>query len=227
MLHRNLVTVFILLILIAPRANTAELGIKSADTEPPRELDRSIRTLLSNRSLQLNDAAGEPVAELWFPKTVATEATAVQVKNGLTYREIPQSTFLGSVRFDRVFTDYRNQKIPAGVYTMRMAYQPDIGEHEKTAPHTEFALLCPAASDRSPALIEEVEDLHELSRKSSDSGHPAVLLLFPVKDPGKEPKFESKPAGHGVLHYRQELTAAGATAMLPFGLNLVGSSKVR
>jgi hypothetical protein len=217
----------LLLLFLAARVGAAEPTIKEANTAPPTQLDKSVRALLESRSVQFLNESGESVAEFWFPKTVAAEATADQVKNGLTYREVPQSTLLGAVRLDREFTDYRKQKTAAGVYTLRLAYQPDIGEHENTAPHTEFALLSPAADDCSPELIKDVDDLREMSRKSTDSGHPAVLLLFPVKDPGKAPKFETKPANHGVLHYRQDVTAAGTKTVLPIGLNLLGSSKVR
>lgn len=224
--RKNFLTLAVLLV-FASAAPAADPTIREATTDPPAELDKSVRALLESRSVQFLDGSGETAAELWFPRSVASEATADQVKNGLTYREVPESTLLGAVRFDRVFIDYRKQKIPAGVYTLRLAYQPDIGEHENTAPHTEFALLCPAANDRSPALIKDIDDLRELSRKSTDSGHPAVLLLFPGKDPGKSPKFAMKPANHGVLHYRQAVTAAGGKTLLAVGLNLVGSSKVR
>ena len=44
--------------------------------------------------------------------------------------------------------------LPAGVYTLRFAIQPDIGDHTGTAPHPEFCLLCPADEDKT---VEDIE----------------------------------------------------------------------
>ena len=41
-----------------------------------------------------------PSLTLWMRDTLPTAATAEQIKNGLTYREIPEGTLVGVVRFD-------------------------------------------------------------------------------------------------------------------------------
>ena len=102
------------------------------------------------------------VMRVWFRAEIPVKATEEQVKNGLTYREIPEGTLVGAIEFPAKFTDYRKQELPAGVYTLRFAVQPDIGDHTGTAPHPEFCLICPADEDKSREDIEK-KKLIELS----------------------------------------------------------------
>src|SRR4051812_38568534 len=98
MTHRS-TTTLALFLSFAISASAAGPTIREATTEPPAELDKSVLALLESRSVQLADESGETAAELWFPRTVAAEADAERIKNGLTYRELPQATLLGAVRF--------------------------------------------------------------------------------------------------------------------------------
>jgi hypothetical protein len=194
-----------------------------ADTAPPKELSDAVRKLLDNTAIQLLNAKEETIVEIWLAKEPAAKATAEQVKNGLTYRELPSSTILGAVRVVKQTTDYKKQKIPVGVYTLRLGIQPADGDHMGTAPYNEFALLCPAADDKKTDLLE-TKELRELSAKTTDN-HPGVWVLFPGdKDAGDKPKLVSKPGGHHVLFLKLPVKANGKKATLPFGLNLVGHS---
>ncbi len=203
-------------------AAPAPYTVKVAEgTTPPKELAEPIQKLLSERSIQLLDPKGEVALEIWPRKDVPAKATEAQVKNGLTYREIPESTVMGAVRVAKPTTDFRKQKIAPGVYTLRMGYQPMDGDHMGTAPYTEFFLLSPAAEDKSTDTLE-TKALHELSTKATNN-HPAVFLLFPGKEAG-EPKLVNKGEGNWALEYKQEVTAAGKKATLPIDLTVVGAS---
>src|SRR5260370_32147771 len=94
-----------------------------------KELDQWIRKLVREKSVQLLDAKGALVAEVWLRKEVPSKATEAQVKNGLTYRELPQTTVMAALRVVKPITDYRKQKIKEGVYTLRLAIQPQDGDH--------------------------------------------------------------------------------------------------
>jgi hypothetical protein len=193
------------------------------DQAPPKELAEPIRKLLDNRCIQLHDGRGNTVVEVWLRKEVPVKATDAQIKNGLTYREVASSTVLGALRVVKDTVDYKKQKVPAGVYTLRLGIQPADGDHMGTAPYNEFCLLCPAADDKKPDLLM-VKPLRELSARTTDN-HPAVLLLFPGdKDAAAEPKLLSKPGGHQVLFVRLAGKAGDRKATLALGLNLVGTS---
>ena len=197
--------------------------VKTVDKTPaPSELQEPIRKLLGERCTQLLNAKGDVLAELWFRKDVPAKATDAQIKNGLTYREVQETTLFGAIRFPKQVTDYRKQKIPAGVYTLRLANQPMDGDHMGTAPYSEFLLMSPAAEDKKPDPMEP-KALQELSGKTT-SGHPGVLLLFPGKGATAEPKLEKKEENHWVLLFLQEVKIGDKKATLPIGLTLIGAS---
>ena len=193
------------------------------DQAPPRQLAEPIRKLLDHRCIQLHDGRGNTLVELWLRKDVPVKATDAQIKNGLTYRDAASSTVVAAMRLVKAAFDYKKQKVPAGVYTLRLGIQPADGDHMGTAPYNEFLLACPADDDKKPDLLM-VKPLRELSAKTTDN-HPAVFLLFPAgKDAGAEPKLLSKPGGHWVLFVRLAARAGDKKAVLPLGLTLVGSS---
>src|SRR5262245_45001558 len=197
------------------------------DVAPPEGLAPAIVKLLERRCVRLKDGKDNVIAELWLRATVPVEATDEQIANGLTYAEVPATTVLGAIRLPETLTDYRKQKVPAGVYTMRLATQPATGDHADTAPYREFVLLCAAADDRKADRMEG-KGLVEMSTKINED-HPSVLVLFPAtKDAVAEPKLVDKGKGHRVLFARLGAASAkGKKAVLPLGLTLVGVSAAR
>jgi hypothetical protein len=199
--------------------------VKSSETAPPNELSEPVRKLLKSESMVFLDAAGKSIAEIWLRNAIPTDATPEQIKNGITYRELKQSEVLGAIRFDRDWSDYRKQKIRAGVYTMRLAFQPADGKHgADVSEFQDFVALLSAKADTSPNLMEP-KKLQETSADSIDSGHPGVFMLVPTK-PGKGPEVVARPKEHWMVTLKAPLAASGkdAGAFLGIGLNLVGHS---
>ena len=131
----------------------AQYKIKQVKAPAPKELKESIAKLLSDEAVQLLDANDAVLAEVWFRKEIPAKATAEQVKNGLTYREVPETTLVGAIRLVEAQTDYRKSKLKAGVYTLRLAFQPQDGDHMGTAPHGEFLLLVAVAKTGRYAVV--------------------------------------------------------------------------
>jgi hypothetical protein len=205
-------------------AAAAKYSIKTAMTPLPTELGQPITKLLGEQSIQLIDDKGGLLAELWLRKDVPSKATAAQVKNGLTYRELDETTLLGAVRVIQLMTDYRKHKVKPGVYTLRLGFQPMDGDHMGTAPYTEFGLLTPAAIDTKPDPMEP-KALHELSSKAASGSHPAVFLLLPNSKPKDEPLLVGKPNNNWVLNWKEEVMADGQKAALGFALTLIGHAE--
>jgi hypothetical protein len=222
---RTLAGAAVLLVLTALPLFAADnaYSVKTVDKTPaPKEVQEPIRKLLGERGVQLLNAKGDLLAELWFRQDVPVNATEAQIKNGLTYAEVPESTVFGVIRFPKQITDYRKQKVPAGVYTLRLANQPMDGDHMGTAPYSEFLLLSPADDDKTPATME-AKKLQEMSGKTT-GGHPGVLLLFPGKGAAATPKLEKKEENHWVLLLLLDAKAGDKKAALPIGLTLIGVS---
>jgi hypothetical protein len=195
-------------------------SVEKADL--PQELQEAIRAVLSDRAIRVEGAGGE-MGTFWFRGEVPAKGTPEQVKNGLTYREIPVSTVIGAVRLPKTWTDFRKQEIPKGIYTLRLAIQPMDGDHMGTAPHTDFCLLCPADKDPKPDLME-LTAVRELSAMSHDSTHPAVMLLFPNSKPADQPAVVSKGKGIFVLNAKRPVAAGGQKTSLGFGFTIAGQT---
>lgn len=200
----------------------AKYSIKTSEAAPPKALSAEMSKLFSSQCVQLQDAKGDTILEVWFRKEVPAKATEAQVKNGLTYKEVPISTVLAAIRVPKTFTDYRKQVVKAGTYTLRLAQQPQDGDHMGTAPFAEFVLVSPAADDKKPGVIE-AKDLNELSAKTTGS-HPSVMLVFPGTGAAKEPKLAKKYGGHWVILVELPAVAGKTKAKLQFGLTVVGVS---
>jgi hypothetical protein len=202
------------------------LKVKAESLDPPAQLAEPVRKLLGPDALVVTEVDGTAVLTLWLRRAIPAQATAEQVKNGLTYREIPEGTLLGAVRFAKTFVDYRKQEIAAGVYTLRFAVQPDVGDHMGTAPYPEFALLSPAEKDTSAESLE-VKALIKLSVGSTGGDHPGVMLLYPHTGSDAAPKLAGKGNGVVVLTTRRTVETETAKTLLGFALTVAGHSKSR
>ncbi len=201
-------------------------SIKITTTTAPKEISEEIRKLLADSSIQLLDGDGKAICDVWFRKEMPAEATPEQIKTGVTFREVKQSEILAAVQFHQNWTDYRKTKIKAGVYTMRLAYQPTDGKHTADiSDYQEFALLIFAKDDTKPALMD-AKGLVERSGDSLELAHPGVFMLWPNTKPGKEPDLAARPKNHWVLNSKYNLVVGGKAtgANIGIGLTLVGHS---
>jgi hypothetical protein len=208
-------------------AQTAAYSIKTATSAPPKEIGAAIAKLLVPESVRLMDKQGKQVAEVWFRKEVPADATPEQIKNGVTYKELKQTEIIGAVRFDHDWTDYRKQKVKAGVYTLRLGFQPADGDHAGSSKFTEFLVALDAAKDTKADLMEPKEMI-EASQKSINTGHPGVFMLFPVAKPPTQPKLIHEDLSgihHWVVNVREGITVGGKqVGAVGVGLTLVGNA---
>ncbi|WP_088260289.1 hypothetical protein [Fimbriiglobus ruber] len=208
-------------------ADGPSLQVSVTETAPPDALAEGVRGILGRSAVTVADAGGEARLVIWFRAVVPAKATADQIKNGLTYREIPDGTLVAAVKFAKPFVDYRKQEIAAGVYTLRIAFQPETGDHMGTAPHPEFALLTPADKDTDPDPIE-AKKLYKLSAGTTGGDHPGVMLLFPqVAGKTAAPTIGEKPDGVKVLVAKWAIDAEGEKATLGCAITVAGHSKSR
>jgi hypothetical protein len=198
--------------------------VKTEMTPVPKELKEPVAKLLSDQAIQFLDGKGSLLCELWLRKELPAKATPAQIQNGLTYRELEETTLVGALRLVQPMTDYRKQKIKAGVYTLRLGFQPMDGDHMGTAPYPEFCLLSPADADEKPDPMGP-KDLQELSAKASGGSHPAVLLLYPNTKPADAPKLVDKGNNTWVLNWKEPVVVGKEKASLGMGLTLIGHTE--
>lgn len=219
--------VFAVLVLALPIpafATESKLSAKVEKVAPPEVLAEPIRKLLDEQALVVREDDKE-VMTVWFRAEIPAKATEEQVKNGLTYREIPEGALVGAVRFPAKFTDYRKQEIAAGVYTLRFAIQPDIGDHTGTAPHPEFCLMCQAEKDKSAEPVEK-KRLIEVSSLVNEGRHPAVLLMWPNNEKDATVKVVGKGEGVYVALIKRAVVADdNRKTTLGFAVTVAGVRK--
>ncbi|MCS7167589.1 MAG: hypothetical protein RMI91_06190 [Gemmatales bacterium] len=194
---------------------------KVEKVDPPKELSQAIASVLANEAVRVTDSKGQVLCEIWWRKNVPlakapTHPTA-------SYRDMTETTLVGVIRWVQPGSDYRKQKIKPGVYTMRLAYQPEDGDHMGTAPYTEFLLLTPSNLDERAEPLDSAKALHELSANAAGSNHPAVFLLFPGKSVAQA-EIRDEGNGHFVLHVVLSAEHGGKTFALPVALTLIGHS---
>jgi hypothetical protein len=220
----HLSLIFLLTFLILPTSKTEpKFTAKIEKIEPPMKLAEPIRKLLDSQALIVRDGESA-IMTIWFRAEIPVKATEEQVKNGLTYREIPEGTLVGALEFPKTFTDFRKQELPAGVYTLRFAVQPDIGDHTGTTPHPEFCLICPAGEDKTDESIDK-KKLIELSSKVNEGRHPAVLLLWPNNAADDSVKMMNKGGGVLVATLKRSVVADDVKAKLGFAVTVAGARK--
>ena len=93
---------------------------------------------------------------------------------------------MGVARYPRKGSDFRDQDIPSGLYTLRYGLQPVDGAHVGTNPTRDFLLLTPAEKDTSPDMIANPKALSKASAQTTGTSHPAILCLQKLSD-AKEP----------------------------------------
>ncbi len=219
--------VFLLLLSFACPLVAAEkaLTLQESTAKPPATLTNEQKALLADTPLSVV-AGSDQLLRLWLRKSWPSQASAEQVANGLTIREVEEGSWLGVVEFNSSFTDYRKQEIPKGVYTLRLGFQPDLGDHKDTAPHMEFLLLCPLKEDTSTESLE-MADAIKLSSQTTGGEHPGVLLLYPAKANQDKPSLKALDTGITGLVLSVKVKTAQATTPLSLALVVDGISPKR
>jgi len=112
---------------------------------------------------------------------------------------VGSATLLGAVNVPKQRRDYRDDPLPSGVHTMRLALQPQDGNHMGTADFGWFAVLVPALLDQKPDAITDYKALVKASTKLTVTEHPVIVSLRPATEDGAEPKLFSPVAEHKSL----------------------------
>src|SRR6266545_1644665 len=177
-------------------ANLSALELKVVDKAPPEELTSDIRAKLQGKAIQLLDGA-TPAFEFWLVSELPLASKSAGLAKALD--SVGTATLLGAVKVSKQQRDYRDDPLPAGVHTMRLALQPQDGNHLGTAEFGWFAVLVPAALDPKPDAITDYKSLVKASVKLTVTEHPVILSLRPATEEGAEPKLFAPAEEHKSL----------------------------
>lgn len=201
-------------------AFSAELTLKLTDKEPPKELDALIRARLQPRAIQLLDG-DKPAWEFWLASEIP--ATSKPPSRDKALDAVKTATLLGAVSVAKPQRDYRDDELPAGVHTLRLAMQPQDGNHLGTAEFSWFAVLVPAKLDPKRDGIADYKTLVKASSKETSTDHPVILSLRPAADDSTVPKILTPASEHKSVRVSIPAKAAnGEKVPLPFEIVFEG-----
>jgi hypothetical protein len=160
----------------------AAVGLFGATTEPagppPAGVDPAIAGLLQKDGIRVKDG-DNVVGEFWF-RASAPSGTKTGEPN-VTLTTLPHGTLVGIANFPQRGSDRRGQSIKPGMYTMRLSYFPENGDHQGVAPQRDFFLLSNIAEDKDPKATPNWDTLTKQSMKASGTPHPAVFSVWKVE----------------------------------------------
>jgi hypothetical protein len=169
---------------ISPAFSAETYSLEKVSEAPPAEVPAPLRDAVRTDALEVKSPSGVLCA-IWLRKEVPVAATP-STELGVTFGQLAEGTFLGIMRIATPTTDFRNQKIKPGLYTLRYALHPVDGNHQGVAPQRDFALLSPVTEDADPATLSRDETIKR-STKTTGSKHPSVWSLGPGDDSAAAP----------------------------------------
>ena len=203
-----------------PAAQAADpYTLEKAALASPEEVAAPVRATLSGEALRITGPKG-PMCEIWLRKALPAAAAPSQGL-GVGYGQIAQGALVGVVRVLASLSDYRQQRVKPGVYTLRYELHPVNGDHMGISPLRDFLLLAPAAADTDPAAIT-FEEAVARSKKTIGANHPSAWSLQAAEGaPGQPPAlFHTDEPDLWLIHLRVPLE--GAASPLDMVLVVVG-----
>jgi hypothetical protein len=155
-----------------------------AEPAPADAVAAPIASLLNESGVKVIRGTSRTVCEIWLRKEIPASAAT---SSGVQYPFQP-GDLIGVVRFPREGSDFRDQDIAEGVYTLRYGLQPVDGAHVGTFPTRDFLVLSKAEDDQSAEPVDAMA-LTERSTEASETSHPAILALIKLEE-----KAESYPS---------------------------------
>jgi len=174
---------FLTLLLFAQPLFAVDHRVEKLDEPAPKEgIDPKVAALLSPTGFKVVRGESRIICEVWLCKEWPIKEAKV---GGDVLYPFQPGQVMGVARYPRKGSDFREQEIPAGLYTLRYGQQPVDGAHVGTSPTRDFLLLTPAEKDTSPEIIADFKTLSKASAQTTGANHPAILSLQRLAD-GKE-----------------------------------------
>lgn len=155
--------------------------VEKTDDAPADGLSADIKAILAPGAIKVVRGTSRTVCEIWLRKE--TPATEDKLPTAVNYPFIP-GQLMGVVRFPKKASDFRNQDIADGVYTLRYGQQPVDGAHVGTSVTRDFLLLLPANVDQNAGTLD-YKTLTKHSSQAAGSNHPALLSVLKATEGGE------------------------------------------
>jgi hypothetical protein len=174
----------ILTIVAATGGRADDFAVEALKDSPPADLSEAVRKELAPEGMRIL-RGGKTYLDVWM--RIAVPPSDAKPPLGVRFPELRPGCLVGALRVPGGGSDFKNQKFPGGVFTLRYQIQPEDGDHQGTAESRDFLLLGPAAADATAGDLP-YQDSVKLSAKVNGKKHPIVLWLVPPAEEGKGPR---------------------------------------
>lgn len=140
---------------------------------PVDAIPEATKAMIASEAVSVK-SGDKVIAQFWM-RTAPFEGDPV-AGFGVRYDALPEGAFIGVVNFTEAGSDFREQSIPSGVYTLRYGLHPENGDHMGVAPSRDFAVLSPVEKDLDVAKNYEFEAMMDLTFEIGNQ-HPTVARL--------------------------------------------------
>ena len=187
----------------------------------PSDVPQAILSTLGTQGENFQNSSGTAICEVWFRKGIPV-AKNPSSSSDVIYGGLSVGELVGLIHFPVKTTDFRGQAIKPGYYTLRYGQIPQDGNHMGVSTYRDFLLMSPVAADTQPDQNLAFDALVKLSRQTTGTGHPAILMM----DPASQSSTATFPAAvaddQGNWTLQVKLDTSGQPAQLPFAVVLVG-----
>jgi hypothetical protein len=175
----------------------ADATVTRGDAQLPDQVPESVKALMQSDCVTVS-TDGKSLAHFWVRSELPKVASPGS-ELGVTFPQIQEGGLLGVVEFVAGWTDYKENPISPGVYTLRYEHLPSDGNHMGVATYRDFVLLVPAAADTDPNQPMAYDNLVAASAGATGVPHPGVLALFPIWDQVDGPTVVKNDMGQPTL----------------------------
>jgi hypothetical protein len=200
----------------------ADHSVTAARTPLPDGFAAAVAEEISEQSVRVVRGSSRTVCEIWLGSKLRI-AEDFQPSAEVLYPFQP-GALIGAIQFPRRGSDFRDQRIDAGLYTLRYGQQPVDGNHVGTSPTRDFLCLIRAEDDPSADPLDG-EKLIELSAAAAGSTHPLLLCLQKAEGDLTAPAI-SHDADHDwwIVRLASQVVRGDQTVQLPIALVVVGQA---
>jgi len=159
---------------LAVAASLAGADFSYEKVGAPTEAPAAITALLHEEGYAIKDPDGAVIARYWGRKAAFEGEPSAGF--GIRYDFIPEGALIALVEFTSEHSDFREQQVAPGWYTLRYTLHPEDGNHMGVAPSRDFAVLSPADKDAEPARNYKFDEMVELT-KAVGNPHPTIARV--------------------------------------------------
>lgn len=156
-----------------------DFALKVEEKPPPEVITADVREKIAPTSYQISGADGL-FFEFWFvPELTLSKIGETTTK---TLEKVVEISLLGAmIVHQEDHHDFRDDPIDLGTYVLRLALQPEDGDHLGTSPFDSFAILIPYDTDDELKEYADHDFMVELASEDTVAEHPAIIALQPMK----------------------------------------------